>query len=315
MSYGAILSRAAQITWRHKVLWLFGLLASLGNRFQSNVDYDYLPPELQHWLGDFMTSPWVIPVLLFFLLLALAMVVLAALGRAALVDQVNWIEEGGTGTLAGGWQAARRYGWRVFWIGFLLGLPSLLLIMAGLMPLLLLTLPLVVDALRGVPVTPPTEDLLLGITFGCFLPACCLAVVLAVVLDLLRTLAERVCILEDYGIWESITGGWRLMRAQVGQVAVLWLILVLAGLLLVIAIIVVVVVVLVFPAILLDSLVSEIAPAIAVVAFLALGFLGWLLTVAIGAVFEPFFSCCWTLAYRQWRGGIQGAAEHDSATP
>jgi hypothetical protein len=155
----------------------------------------------------------------------------------------------------------------------------------------------------------------LGVTFGCFLPACCLAVVLAIVLDLLRTLAERVCVLEDQGIWESIAGGWRLMRGQAGQVAVLWLILVLLGLLLVIAVVAVVVLILLLPAILLDSLVGDIAPAVAVAGFLALGFLGWLLTVAIGAVFEPFFSGCWTLAYRQWRGGIQGATEHDSATP
>lgn len=315
MGYGAILNRAAQIAWRHKVLWLFGLLASLGNRFQSSVDYDYLPPELQHWLGGFLTSPWVIPVLAFFLLLALAMAVLAALGRAALVDQVNRIEDGGTVTVGGGWQAAKRYGWRVFWIGFLLGLPSLLLILAGLMPLLIVTLPMAVDGLRGMPVTYSTADLLLGTTIGCVVPACCLAVALAIVLDLLRTLAERVCVLEDHGIWESITGGWRLMRAQAGQVAVLWLILVLLGLLLVIATIVVVVLALVFPAILLDSLVSDIAPAMAVVGFLALGFLGWLLTLVIGAAFEPFFSGCWTLAYRQWHGGIQGAIEYSSTTP
>src|SRR5437899_1899572 len=37
MDYGSLLSRAWQITWKHKILWLFGILAGFGStNFNGN---------------------------------------------------------------------------------------------------------------------------------------------------------------------------------------------------------------------------------------------------------------------------------------
>lgn len=230
MDYGNILRRAGEITWRHKLLWLFGFLASLNTRFRFDVDSE-IPPvrHLRHWAAEFVSSPSFGPVVvslfLFFLLVSLVFSILKALGRSGLVDQVNQIENGFTPTVQAGWQAAKRYGWRVFWISFLLGLPTLVLMMVGLLPLIipliLLVLGLTGAGPGGLSVFEPWSQFLI-----CFTPACCLGVLLGEFLGVIGALAERVCILEDRSVWESITGGWELLRDKFAPVAVLWLILV-----------------------------------------------------------------------------------------
>lgn len=117
---GNVLRRTWEITWRHKVLWLFGFLASLNTRFRFDVESE-IPPvrHLRHWVAEFVSSPSFGPVVvglfLFFLLVSLVFSILKALGRSGLVNQVNQIENGSTPTVQAGWQAAKRYGWRVFW--------------------------------------------------------------------------------------------------------------------------------------------------------------------------------------------------------
>jgi len=36
MDYGEVLSKAWQITWKYKVLWIFGILAGCGGQFGNN---------------------------------------------------------------------------------------------------------------------------------------------------------------------------------------------------------------------------------------------------------------------------------------
>ena len=56
MDYGKVLGRAWEITWRWKVLWILGFLASLGNgggggggNFYSGSGEDF---DINRWTGD-----------------------------------------------------------------------------------------------------------------------------------------------------------------------------------------------------------------------------------------------------------------------
>ena len=65
LDLGGILRRAWAITWNHKILWIFGILAGLAggggsggdnaNRFRNQFEYDFtsgdLPPGLRDRFG------------------------------------------------------------------------------------------------------------------------------------------------------------------------------------------------------------------------------------------------------------------------
>ncbi|UCC75806.1 MAG: hypothetical protein JSW37_09825, partial [Anaerolineales bacterium] len=97
-----VLRRAWKITWRHKALWLFGLLVSLGtvgtrasvgsgSRWERSTRE--LPPEVQRAIADFLSSPYftvaVVVLALLTFTIGVGLALLSALGRAALVDQVR----------------------------------------------------------------------------------------------------------------------------------------------------------------------------------------------------------------------------------
>ena len=48
MNFGEVLSRAWQITWKHKILWLFGLLASCSAGGSNNTS-SYSMDNPQEW--------------------------------------------------------------------------------------------------------------------------------------------------------------------------------------------------------------------------------------------------------------------------
>ncbi|HIE47684.1 TPA: hypothetical protein EYP84_02175 [Candidatus Bipolaricaulota bacterium] len=310
MDYGYILRRAWQILWQHKILWLFGFLASLGGRFRFDLRMEDLPPEARRRIAEFVSSPRFVPVtvgfVLLMLLIGLALAILNALGRAALVDQINRVEDGGLPTVRAGWEVGRRHVWRVFFIRLLLGLPVLVVILAGLIPLLFSIL---------LPMAPAREEFspaTIAAAAICLLPAICLSLLLAIPTAVLQRLAARACVLEGESVWRSITRGGEVLRSELGEVAVLWLVL--AAVTLGIAAVVGI------PMCLLAAgmfaplfFLLRSAPTVGLVGLCGAALLFWVLGTAIGGVIETFFSACWTLAYRDLTGLGRTGAE-DSIT-
>src|SRR5436190_18100031 len=93
MHYGELLSRAWQLTWQHKVLWVFGMLAALvsaGNggssaRPGANRTGTALPPEIQQQFARPEFIALVVVGAAILLCIALALFVLATIGRAGLI--------------------------------------------------------------------------------------------------------------------------------------------------------------------------------------------------------------------------------------
>ena len=130
---GYVLRRAWEITWRHKVLWLFGFLVSLGtmgarlgvsgSRWEQPARELLL--EVQRDIADFVNVTYFVAAVAVLALLVIAVVgfglaLLNALGRAALVDQVRAAEDRGRVGLRSGGQAGRRHIWSVFLIRLLI---------------------------------------------------------------------------------------------------------------------------------------------------------------------------------------------------
>lgn len=313
---GYILRRAWEITWRHKILWLFGFLVSLGmvsarlgtssSRWESVTRE--LPPEMQRRISGFLGGPYLVVAIVVLVLAGIALsaglALLGALARAALVDQVRTAEDVGIATLRSGWEAGRRHLWTVFGIRLLLGLPIIVATVIGALPVV--GTALLIAGRDRLAVLVPGVFVIEFALFACLLPAICLAVLLSVPLSVLQRLAVRACVLEERGVRECVRSAWSMSREHLGPLALVWLILLCVGV--GVMMVVFLPLVLVMVALMAISLLAAFFSPLAFVGLVfIIGFSAWLLGAAVNSVVETFSSAVWTLTYRELTGlGLTG---------
>lgn len=303
MDYAYVLRRAWQTLWRWKVLWLLGFLAALRPR-TPNIGWNDLPGEAQHRLAEFAAGPYYVPVIvatgLVALFVYLGLVFVNALGRGALVDQVNLVENGGTPAVKSGWEVGKEHAQTVFFLTLLLRSPLYLLGAIGFIPPLFLSL----RSLALSPETAPDVTLLfemLGASLFCFTPALCLGAILWFPVNVMQRLAVRACLLEGKTVWGGMRRAWEIVRSSFGIVLVLALILLGIGsvfFLLISAPVGLLAVTLATSRVLLTISV----PSKAFLVILVATAVWWLLGGALNSVIEVFSSAFWTVAYRQLTG-------------
>lgn len=217
MNLGYAFRRAWRMTWRHRGLWLFGLLASLSSRLRPAMGWTNLPPAVERLVEHVTTSPLagLIGALLFLLstVIALGVTYLNALGKSALVDQVYRIENGHHPSRMDGWTAGKAQARSVFLIKLLMGLPIFLLLAVGLIAYLITTRglsPSLPEPLRPLPSV--------GASLTCLAPAVCLGTILVIPIHILQRLAVLACVLEMRPPWESVIRGWEVLRNNLGPV-------------------------------------------------------------------------------------------------
>jgi hypothetical protein len=271
MDYRHLLNRAWNVVWEHKFLVVLGMLVALGNGGGAgNLRAEYRVDE-----ADFSQGPWAaMPAALlgflitFAILLALALWVVSTVARGGLVAGVDAAERGATVTFASAWSVAWQKGWTLLGISVLPAIPVLVLLMAVLPATGVLA---ALFALSGAEVTLPT---LAG--FGSLLLALgCIAVPIALLLLLLRTFAERACMLEDLGVLAAYSRGWAVLTQNLGPAVILFLIQI--GISIVLA-------------------VGLFGPGV----IMALCFLLWPVLLLVNGAIAAYFSTLWTLAWREW---------------
>ena len=220
MNFAEVLDRAWQITWKHKVLWIFGILAGCargraGGGFGGGSGWRQSQPfgpnttpgveqlfaGIGQWIGGHL---WVVAL---FVLLALVLVALAmflgTIGRIGLI-RGTFEADGGAEKLGFGalFRESLPFFWRVFGLTFLIGLAFFIV----LLPLILFG---VVTA---------------GIGFLCILPLVCLLAVLAWVVSIVVHQANAALIIENLGLADGVRRGWDVVKSNVGSILVIWLI-------------------------------------------------------------------------------------------
>src|SRR5688572_12133664 len=220
-NFGEVLSRAWQIVWKHKGLWIFGIFAgcsrsgggasSGGGGGGTGVEPGGQQPfaELQRifeqigqWIGD---NPWVIAV---FIVLILALVVLSiflgTIGRIGLIKGTYRAEQGEERLIFGElFSESMPYFWRVFGLSLLIGLLFLLIF-----------LPLIFFGI-----------ITAGIGFICILPLLCLLIAISWAVMVVIEQANAAIVLEDLRIGDGLRRGWVVVRANVGTMILMALIL------------------------------------------------------------------------------------------
>lgn len=182
--------------WRHKYLWLFGLFAGGLGSGGFNIPGDSSGgleriEELKAWVLAALAM-----ILLIGFVIAVIVMALHALCKAALIYNVYQIETGGAHSLSGGWD----FGIKRFWPMLFLTLIEAVVLSAFVIAMIL------------VEVTIFAISLALGfLSLLVALPALFLGIGTAIVV---WVYAERFLALENRGIVESIGEGWTLLKSE-----------------------------------------------------------------------------------------------------
>ena len=222
-NFGEVLTRAWQIVWKHKVLWIFGILASCargggggssgggGNSgYQTGSgDNPFSGDKIErvmNQVGTFLENNWwiIIAVIVGIFLLSFVFYFLGMMGRIALIKGVAQADKDAESLSFGElWAESMPFFWRVFGLNFLIGLAFLVLF-----------IPLV---LFGI-VTA-------GIGFLCLIPLLCIMVPLSWVVMAIIEQAQNAIVLEDLNMLDGFKRGWEIVKANAVPIIIMMLIL------------------------------------------------------------------------------------------
>ncbi|MEM5776651.1 MAG: hypothetical protein AAGU05_16725, partial [Anaerolineaceae bacterium] len=232
-----VLKRAWHITWKHKILWIFGIFAGLavqsgsgtsramdsGPNFQYNFDFnDFNNGNVPPFMRDFAFNMerffngvpvwfWIVLGVSLFIL-AIAFWVLSIYGRAGLVRGATEADEDKTFTFASLFKEGSRFFLRLLLLDLLLFIGGIILVAA-------IALVLVAIGIAT-----------LGIGLLCLVPLLCLVIPVGWALGVYLTQVEVALLSEDLGIWEAFARAWKIFTGRLGEMIVMGLILLVIGL-------------------------------------------------------------------------------------
>lgn len=308
MDYGAVLSRAWQIGWRNKALWILGILAGCsssgrGGGGQSTSGfrgYQFDGSDLPNGVNGnfqgferFLSDNGSVVLLIVLGLSCLAIVIglfflaLGVIGQGGLIGGYIKADEGAKVTLGEAFNFGLQNFWRllgirvVFW---LVGFVVAIVLVLGAVGFGIITL---------------------GIGLLCLIPLICLLIPLALALDAYIVLTMIAAVDEDLGVMESFGRSWAVLRANLGPVVVMGLVLIIGGGI-VSALIFLPFVGVVVPAVTGFLVGSDVAVRSGVALSALCLVAGIPLAIALNGVITTFITGAWTLTYRRITGK-QGA--------
>ncbi len=240
MDHMKVLRRSLEITWRYRVLWVFGILLALtsgggggngggrgggfsptpGNQGPGAPSGSFRLPEIPPQVISALVGVGLVLACVILVLIVISTIV-RYVSETALIRMVNDHEETGEKRSI---RQGFRWGWsrtalRLFALDLLVFAPLvvafILLLLLALSPLLLWT----------------TNNQSAGIigtvtTIGLVILFVLLFIAVIAAASLLIHFFRRVCALEEVGVVESIRRGYALVRRHLKDVIVMWLIMV-----------------------------------------------------------------------------------------
>lgn len=302
MDYGRIIKRAWSVTWRYRVLWIFGLFVGGatggggggGGGGGSNTNYQSSPQDIEQlrsvyndavgYFEQYLVLIIVLVALATFVGIAMWIVSVAA--RGGLIHLVNEAEEGRAVKASDGWAAGFRNWGRIFAIDLILYLPFtvILLLVLG-----FTVVPLVLATVNGGDVGAGVFGLCGG-SVVMFI----LVFVFGFVLGLLELMATRHAVLDPLPATRSLALAWAELRGRFKDLLVMWLISLAVGLGYGVA---VGIIAAVFAIAIGIAAIGGLWPVVAGIAFLM-----FLVLLVPGAIFGTFSSALWTVFFRQLTG-------------
>ena len=297
MDYGGILKRTWQITWRNKAWWLLGILASCsgggrgggsGGNFSSyNIDQRQMRGADQAFQRLMENETfWIVlaVAILILVLLSILFLALGVIGQGGLIAAFHKADQNAILTLGEAFQHGVQRFWRLLAVQLIIGLGVFLAVLILLIP--------------GIAAAVLTG----GLALSCLLPLLCLLVPLLVLFGLAIPVylqfTQMAIVVEGRGIADSLRRAWEVIRANLGPVLVMALILILGSVVVqtVLALPFLAALVPIVTGILLQGDVQT--AGIALTALCVLAYLPVL--IVMGGIVQTYVSGAWTLSYLRW---------------
>lgn len=363
-----ILKRAWHILWSYRALWVFGLILALagagssgGNgsnsssRYQENSQNSQqpLPEDMPQTFEEFTqemerlfnegmsevgipkedltTLIWIAVIFVVFsMILGLVVAVARYVAETAVIRMVDEHENTGTKmTIREGFRIGwSRTSWRLFLINLIVNLPMILA--------MLLLLGLGITVLMSFSQGGKEAGMMsLVISLVVLFLVIFVVALVSIFLGLLRHFFWRACALENLGVRESLSRGFKMARENWKNVGIMWLVMI--GLGIVWAIVSIIAFILTIPVVLVTAVVGALVAIIPVLLaggltsiFLS-GWLPWVIGVLFALplfftiAFSPwlllgswqtvFASTVWTLVYRELKTLPALTSQVGDATP
>jgi hypothetical protein len=252
MNHKDILKRAWNILWDYKALWLFGFILAIttasgsssnaANSASNSSQGSQQPPE--YW-GESFEEGWeefsqefdklfveVIPAEVMSAVIAISVlvgcvivilivivIIFRYMSETALIKMVDHYEETDQklGVRDGFRLGFSRTAWKVFLVDLVINLPLIILgIFFAIMVMMPLLLLLTASEAAGI----------LGVvmTIGLFFVGIFLAFIIFAVISLMKHFFRRAVAIEELGVFEAIRFGFQLVRQNLVNIALMWLI-------------------------------------------------------------------------------------------
>lgn len=289
MDYGRLFSRAWDIIWEHKFLILLGVLVALGSAGGSGAGqrgatgiHDGGPSgmpnfdlNVQRPLQDIGVPAIALVggmiLLGAALVIGLGLWVISTISRGGLIYGADTVAGGDVTNFSASFRAGWQKAWRLIGIGLFPAVPGFLLFFVGMFSFGQYRW---IEALTGGDVAETVPAM---VRFVPNIALLCILALAVLLFTLLRSFANRACMLEDLGVIASYRRGFEVLGANLGPAMILFLLQV--------ALSVVIGLALLLPGIL-----------IALCCFL------WPLLLLIQGTVAAFYSTLWTLAWNLWTG-------------
>ncbi|MBI9048730.1 MAG: hypothetical protein JEZ00_04905 [Anaerolineaceae bacterium] len=322
MNYGEILKRAWDTIWKHKILWVFGLLASCtassnggggggggggtntnysngdyfnnGNPFSYNFEKEFgnMPSFNHMFSGD--GSEWaiigliILGILCLVVLLSLLFIAIGSAGQIGLSRGAWLVDEGETKlTFSTLWQSIKKPFWRVFLMHFLLSLLGFVL------GLLIVGIVVVIAVLT------------LGIGLICLIPFLCifglLGFVAGILINIMMQLMIPMMVNEDVGLLDAVKKSFALLKNNFWPPVLMGIILFVIEIAISL-IIVIPLIILVLGGVGVGAFASgfgEMDPTLIIVLIIGVLCLFMPVSLFVNAVLYAYLGSAWTITYRR----------------
>lgn len=291
LNYSAILNRAWKLTWNHKILWLFGILAGLGGgggvSFNQNfgggpsggttTDLSRVWERFSGRFDEAVVLAILIGVVILVIVLAVATLILSIIGRGGLIGGVQLADRKNAVTFGEAW----RIGVKNFVPVLLIGLVVFVLNLAV-----------------------GTMSLFAAATI-CLAPLACVLSLLSIPIAVIAYFAQIAVVTENLSAAAAASRAWQVIKANFGAILILGLIV--FGVSLVVGFILAAPFFFIGASLLvgLFALASGDAPQIGNATLLISGlcFVAYLpVVIVIGGILQAWVTAAWTLAYEQFTG-------------
>ena len=247
MDYGRLLSRSFEITRKYRALWLFGILLAIfggsgggsgnfgnfGNfgggggsgRGGGNGTLPTIPGPVWEIVAIVIAA--LVCILIIWIILS---IVLRFISRGALIGLVQELEAAGTTpTVRRGFSIGRSRLWQLLGIALTINIPLFIVLIAILLVAALPALSAILPLISAGRSPQQIGGVLVGSILGSVLLLCCAGIFLWIVALVIRPFYEffmRECVIQKRGVFDSIREGYRQVRANLGNVAILYILII-----------------------------------------------------------------------------------------